>query len=97
MNRELARARSVWYETCQEHNHLVLASCVLLPLYSNALPLLRVCTVVADHLRFHVVGIRVPLELQLVAFLHLWIYLSAVRFHNRHVAQSIRMTHPQRK
>eukprot|EP00971_Amphidinium_carterae_P157850 3129152-Amphidinium_carterae.1 len=41
---------------------------------------------------------RVPLELHLVAFLHLWFYLSAARFHDRHVPRkSMRMTHPPRK
>eukprot|EP00971_Amphidinium_carterae_P156141 3095716-Amphidinium_carterae.1 len=93
---EFARARSAWYETCRQQNRLVLASCVLLPFYSKAL--LLACTVVADHLRFHVVGIRVPLEVQLVAFTHLWFYLSAASFRGRHVTQnSIRMTHPPRK
>eukprot|EP00971_Amphidinium_carterae_P305511 6071099-Amphidinium_carterae.2 len=67
---QFAIARSAWYETCQQQNRLVVASFVLLPFYSNALWL--ACTVVADHLRFHVVSMRVPLELQLVAFLHLW-------------------------
>eukprot|EP00971_Amphidinium_carterae_P069574 1376943-Amphidinium_carterae.1 len=93
---EFARARLAWYETCQRQNRLMLVSCVLLPFYSNAL--LLACTVVADHLRFHVGGMRVPLELQLVAFLHLHFYLSAVRFHDRHVMQnSLRITHPSRK
>eukprot|EP00971_Amphidinium_carterae_P205264 4074079-Amphidinium_carterae.1 len=41
---------------------------------------------------------RVPLEVQLVAFLHLWFFLSAVLFHERHATQnSMRMTHPPRK
>eukprot|EP00971_Amphidinium_carterae_P142172 2816203-Amphidinium_carterae.1 len=56
MHREFARARFAWYETCQQHNCLVMASCVPLPFYSSALFL--ACTVVADHLRFHVVGVR---------------------------------------
>eukprot|EP00971_Amphidinium_carterae_P200452 3977751-Amphidinium_carterae.1 len=77
-----ACARSAWYETCQQQNRLVLASCLLLPVYSNAL--LLACAVVADRLRFHVVGMRVMLERQVVAFLHLWFYLSAARFHDRH-------------
>eukprot|EP00971_Amphidinium_carterae_P154610 3065926-Amphidinium_carterae.1 len=42
MNRELVLTRSAWYETCQRQNRLVLASCVLLPFYSNAL--LLACT-----------------------------------------------------
>eukprot|EP00971_Amphidinium_carterae_P009850 194253-Amphidinium_carterae.1 len=37
---------------------------------------------------------RVPLELQVVAFLHLWFYLSALRFRNRHVAQNLMQTAP---
>eukprot|EP00971_Amphidinium_carterae_P103697 2053167-Amphidinium_carterae.1 len=37
MNGELARARSAWHETCQQQNRLVLASCVLLPFFSNSL------------------------------------------------------------
>eukprot|EP00971_Amphidinium_carterae_P306393 6088802-Amphidinium_carterae.1 len=91
-----ACARSAWYETCQQQNCLMLASCVLLPLYSNAL--LLACTVVADHFRFHVVGLRVPLEPQLVAFSHLWFYLSAARFHDRHVTHDlIRMAHPPKE
>eukprot|EP00971_Amphidinium_carterae_P042076 826465-Amphidinium_carterae.1 len=80
---EFACARLAWYETSQQQNRLVLASCVLLPFYSNSLWLM--CTVVADHLRFHVVGVKVLLERQLVAFLHLWFYLSAARFRGRHV------------
>eukprot|EP00971_Amphidinium_carterae_P163370 3239327-Amphidinium_carterae.1 len=93
---KFARARLAWHETCQQQNHMVLTSCVLLLFYSNAR--LLACTVVADHLRVHVVGIWVPLELQLVAFLHLWFYLSAVRFHDRHVTQnSMRMTHLPKK
>eukprot|EP00971_Amphidinium_carterae_P169615 3360350-Amphidinium_carterae.1 len=63
MHGAVARARSAWYETCQQQNRLVLAPCVLLPFYSNAL--LLACPVVADHLRFHAVGMRVALELQL--------------------------------
>eukprot|EP00971_Amphidinium_carterae_P064095 1269055-Amphidinium_carterae.1 len=57
---KFARARSAWYETCQLQNRLSLASCVLLPIYSNMLKL--ACTVVADHLRFHIVGARMPVE-----------------------------------
>eukprot|EP00971_Amphidinium_carterae_P283174 5621772-Amphidinium_carterae.1 len=39
-----------------------------------------------------------PLELHLVAFLHLWFYLSAAHFHDRHVTRnSMRMRHPPRK
>eukprot|EP00971_Amphidinium_carterae_P259822 5155116-Amphidinium_carterae.1 len=96
MKKKFARARSAWYETCQQHNRLVVASCVLLPLYSNTI--LLACTVVADHLRFHVAGMRVPLEILLVAFLHLWFYLSAARFHDRNVTQNLlRMTHPLRE
>eukprot|EP00971_Amphidinium_carterae_P255833 5079511-Amphidinium_carterae.1 len=60
---DFALARSAWYETCQQQNRLVLASCVLLPFYSRAL--LLACTVVADHLRFHVVNMRVPLQAHL--------------------------------
>eukprot|EP00971_Amphidinium_carterae_P318417 6329031-Amphidinium_carterae.1 len=56
MSGQIPRARSAWYETCQQQNRMVVASCVLLPLYINAL--LLACTVVADHLRFHVVGMR---------------------------------------
>eukprot|EP00971_Amphidinium_carterae_P146979 2912751-Amphidinium_carterae.1 len=94
MAEDIACARSAWYQTCQQQNCLVLASCMLLPFYSNAA--LLVCTVVADHLRFHVVGMRAPLELHAVAFLHLWFYLSAARFLNRHVTQdSMRLTHPR--
>eukprot|EP00971_Amphidinium_carterae_P276612 5489321-Amphidinium_carterae.1 len=93
---EVALARSAWYETCQQQNRLALASCVLLPFYSNVLWL--ACTVVADHLRFHVVGMRVSIELQLVALSHLWFYLSASRFHDRYVTHnSMRMAHPPRK
>eukprot|EP00971_Amphidinium_carterae_P327023 6458166-Amphidinium_carterae.1 len=41
---------------------------------------------------------RVPLELQLTVFVHLCFYLSAARFHDRHVTQSsMRMTHPPSK
>eukprot|EP00971_Amphidinium_carterae_P334178 6469297-Amphidinium_carterae.1 len=36
---KFARARAAWYETCQQQNRMMLASCVLLPLYSNALVL----------------------------------------------------------
>eukprot|EP00971_Amphidinium_carterae_P330067 6462922-Amphidinium_carterae.1 len=39
MHGKFARARAAWYETCQQQNRMVLASCVLLPLYSNALVL----------------------------------------------------------
>eukprot|EP00971_Amphidinium_carterae_P099936 1976166-Amphidinium_carterae.1 len=39
MTGEVARARLAWHETCQRQNRLVLASCVLLPFYSNALVL----------------------------------------------------------
>eukprot|EP00971_Amphidinium_carterae_P302210 6004409-Amphidinium_carterae.1 len=93
---EFARARSAWYETCRQQNRLVVASFALLPFYSNTL--LLACAVVADHLRFHVVGMRVPLEVPLVAFLHLWFYHSAARFHDRHVTQnSMQMTLPTRK
>eukprot|EP00971_Amphidinium_carterae_P331007 6464336-Amphidinium_carterae.1 len=95
MNGVLARARLAWYETCQEQNRLMLASCVLIPFYSNALRL--VCTVAADHLRIHVVGNRV--QLQVVAFLHVWCYTSAARFHDRrHVTKnSKKMTLPPRE
>eukprot|EP00971_Amphidinium_carterae_P104230 2064317-Amphidinium_carterae.1 len=93
---DFARARSAWYETCQQQNRLVLATCVLLPFYSNAL--LLACTIVADHLRFHAVGMSGTLELLLVAFFHLWFYLSASRFRDRHVTQNaMRMTQLQRK
>eukprot|EP00971_Amphidinium_carterae_P315670 6274707-Amphidinium_carterae.1 len=96
MNALLAPAKLAWYETCQQQNRLLLASCVLLPFYSNALWL--ACTVVADHLRFHVAGMRFPLEVQVVAFLHLCFYLSAARFFNKRATQnSMRMTHPPRK
>eukprot|EP00971_Amphidinium_carterae_P018443 363952-Amphidinium_carterae.1 len=37
MDGEFARARLAWYETCQQQHRLVLASFVLLPLYSNTL------------------------------------------------------------
>eukprot|EP00971_Amphidinium_carterae_P031277 615988-Amphidinium_carterae.1 len=37
MCREVARAGSAWYETCQQQNRLLLASCVPLPFYSNSL------------------------------------------------------------
>eukprot|EP00971_Amphidinium_carterae_P335822 6471871-Amphidinium_carterae.1 len=53
---KFALARSAWYETCQQLNCVALASFVLLPLYSNTL--LPACTVVADHFRFHVVGMK---------------------------------------
>eukprot|EP00971_Amphidinium_carterae_P263839 5234675-Amphidinium_carterae.1 len=59
-------------------------SCGLLPLYSNMS--LLACTVVADHLRFHVVGTRMRVEAYLVASLHLWFYQSAASFRDRHVA-----------
>eukprot|EP00971_Amphidinium_carterae_P054523 1074269-Amphidinium_carterae.1 len=96
MSRKFARARLAWYETRLQQNRFLLTSWVLIPFYSKALWL--ACMVVADHLRFHVVGIRVPLELQLVAFLHFWFYLSAARFHDRHVTQnSMRMTHLLKK
>eukprot|EP00971_Amphidinium_carterae_P267037 5296796-Amphidinium_carterae.1 len=82
---QLARARSAWYETCQQQNRLVLASLLLLPLYNNML--LLACTVVADHFRFHVVGVRVPLAVHMVACLHLGFYQSAVRFQDRHATK----------
>eukprot|EP00971_Amphidinium_carterae_P176356 3496449-Amphidinium_carterae.1 len=86
-----ARARSAWYETCQQQNRLILASCVLFPFYSKAL--LLACTIVVDNLRFHVTGMRVPLERDFIACLHLWFYLSAAHFHDRHVTQNwMRMT-----
>eukprot|EP00971_Amphidinium_carterae_P334297 6469482-Amphidinium_carterae.1 len=93
---DFALARSAWYETCQKQNCLVVASCVLLPFYSNGLWL--ACTVVTDHLQFHVVGMRVSLEAQVVAFMHLWFYMSTSLFHARYVTKnSMRMTHPPRK
>eukprot|EP00971_Amphidinium_carterae_P289010 5738689-Amphidinium_carterae.2 len=96
MNGFLAPAKLAWYETCQQQTRLFFASCVLLPFYSNALWL--ACTVVADHLRFHVEGMRMPLELQLVAFLHFCFYLSAVHLYDRHATQnSMRRTHPPRR
>eukprot|EP00971_Amphidinium_carterae_P143805 2849622-Amphidinium_carterae.1 len=96
MDGEFAHARSAWYETCQQQHRLVLAPCVLLPFYTNML--LFACMVVADHLRFHTVAMRMPLELPLVAFLHGWFYLSAACFHDRHMAQdSTRMPRPPRK
>eukprot|EP00971_Amphidinium_carterae_P256155 5085915-Amphidinium_carterae.1 len=60
MERTFAHARSAWHETCQQQHRFLVASCVLLPMYSNML--LHVCMVVADHLRFHVVGMRMPVE-----------------------------------
>eukprot|EP00971_Amphidinium_carterae_P222341 4413088-Amphidinium_carterae.1 len=91
-NGKFARARSAWYETCQEHQCLLLTSCVLLPLYSNML--LRACTVVADHLRFHFVGMRLPVEACLVAFMHMCFFQSSARFRGKHVTQnSLRTTH----
>eukprot|EP00971_Amphidinium_carterae_P288026 5717655-Amphidinium_carterae.1 len=95
-NGKFARARSAWYETCQEHKCLLMASCVLLSLYSN-IPL-RACTVVADHLRFHFVGRRMTVEACLVAFMHLCFFQSAARFRDRHVIQNpLRMTHLLRR
>eukprot|EP00971_Amphidinium_carterae_P151813 3009109-Amphidinium_carterae.1 len=89
---KFALARSAWYDTCQQQNRLLLASCILLPSYSN-MPLL-VCTVVMDHLRFHLVGMRMPLQVSLVTFLHLCFLQSAARIHDRHVTQtSLRMAH----
>eukprot|EP00971_Amphidinium_carterae_P132400 2622546-Amphidinium_carterae.1 len=62
---------------------------MLLPLYSKTL--LFACGVVADHLRFHVVGKRVPLGLP-------FFYLSVARFYDRHVKpNSMRRAHPPRK
>eukprot|EP00971_Amphidinium_carterae_P231063 4585462-Amphidinium_carterae.1 len=34
---KFARARSAWYETCERQNRWVLASCALVPFYSNTL------------------------------------------------------------
>eukprot|EP00971_Amphidinium_carterae_P294589 5849235-Amphidinium_carterae.1 len=90
-----ARARSAWHETCQQQNRCMLASCVLLPLYSSTL--LLACTVAADHFRYHVVGMRVPLAVQLVAFLHLGFYQSAERFHGRHAVEKSMGLHPPKK
>eukprot|EP00971_Amphidinium_carterae_P173786 3444957-Amphidinium_carterae.1 len=43
-------------------------------------------------------GMRVPLEVQVVAFMHLCFYMSTSSFHARHVAQnSMRITPPPRK
>eukprot|EP00971_Amphidinium_carterae_P204952 4067539-Amphidinium_carterae.1 len=84
----LAHARSAWYETCQRQNCLFVASCILLPMYSNML--LLACAIIADHLRFHAVGSRMPVQGYLVAFAHVLFYQSAARFHERHV---VRMTH----
>eukprot|EP00971_Amphidinium_carterae_P134023 2655907-Amphidinium_carterae.1 len=78
-----ARARSAWYETCQQQHRFLLASYVLLPSYSNML--LLACTVVVGHLQFHAVGMRMPLQVSLVTSLHLWFFQSAVRFHYRYV------------
>eukprot|EP00971_Amphidinium_carterae_P250171 4966132-Amphidinium_carterae.1 len=92
-----AHAKSAWYETCQQQKCLLLASCVLLPLYNNML--LLSCMVAGDHLRFHVVGMRMPLHVYLVGFLHLCFYQSAAAFHERHVTLNpLRMTHlPKRE
>eukprot|EP00971_Amphidinium_carterae_P006611 130259-Amphidinium_carterae.1 len=60
MHGKSAQAKSAWYETCQQQKRLLVASCVALPLYSSML--LLVCTAIADHLRFHVVGARMPLQ-----------------------------------
>eukprot|EP00971_Amphidinium_carterae_P050596 996370-Amphidinium_carterae.1 len=93
---KFARARSAWYETCQQHNRLLLASCVLLPSYGNML--LLACVVVADHLRFHVVGTRVPLQVFSVTLLHLCSLQSAGRFRDRHVAKNpLQVTYLRRK
>eukprot|EP00971_Amphidinium_carterae_P250430 4971690-Amphidinium_carterae.1 len=93
---KFARARSAWYETCQQQNRLLLASCVIIPSYGNML--LRACMVVADHLRFHVAGTRMPLHVLLVTLLHLCFLQSAGRFNDRHVAKNwFRMTYLRRK
>eukprot|EP00971_Amphidinium_carterae_P200103 3971321-Amphidinium_carterae.3 len=93
---KFARARSAWYETCQQQKCLLLAPCLLLPLYNNML--LLACTVVGDNLRFHVRGTRVPLQVYLVVFLHLCFHKSAARFHERHVVlNSSRMRHRPEK
>eukprot|EP00971_Amphidinium_carterae_P253560 5034152-Amphidinium_carterae.1 len=81
---EFVHARAAWYETCQQQNRLVVAACFLLPVYSRML--LLACTVVADHLQVHVVGMRMPVEVGLVAFMHLCFYQSVARFRARHVA-----------
>eukprot|EP00971_Amphidinium_carterae_P097568 1930581-Amphidinium_carterae.1 len=86
MPRNFTRAKAAWYETCKQQNCLLLASCILLPLYSNML--LLACTVVADHVRFHVVGLRMPLEVFLAVLSHLWFFQSATLFHTRHVTQN---------
>eukprot|EP00971_Amphidinium_carterae_P031326 617051-Amphidinium_carterae.1 len=92
---KLALARAAWYETCQQQNRLLVMSCVLLPSYGNML--LLACTVVMDDLRFHVVGMRMPLQVSLVILVHLWFLQSAVGFHGRHVTQDPLRMHPPRK
>eukprot|EP00971_Amphidinium_carterae_P046278 910960-Amphidinium_carterae.2 len=75
---------------------MLLVCNVLLPLYSNMLSL--ACTVVADHSRFHVIGVRMPLQVSLVVFLHFCFYQLAAGFHERHVTlNSLRKTHPPKK
>eukprot|EP00971_Amphidinium_carterae_P014232 280983-Amphidinium_carterae.1 len=96
MPMNFARAMAAWYETCKQQNCLLLASCILLPLYSNML--LLACTVVADHVRFHFVGLRMRLEVFLTVFGHLGFFQSATLFNKRHVTQNCaRMTHLPRK
>eukprot|EP00971_Amphidinium_carterae_P054435 1072308-Amphidinium_carterae.2 len=46
-----ARAKSAWIKTSQHLNHLLMASCVPVLLYSNVQSL--ACTVTTDHLRIH--------------------------------------------
>eukprot|EP00971_Amphidinium_carterae_P032460 639342-Amphidinium_carterae.1 len=86
MHGEFVRARAAWYETCQQQNRLSVAACFLLPVYSKMLSI--ACTVIADHFQVHVVGMRMPVEVVLVAFLHLCFYESASSFHERHVTQN---------
>eukprot|EP00971_Amphidinium_carterae_P022564 444958-Amphidinium_carterae.1 len=51
MDGRLARARSAWYETCQQQGRFLVCVLALLTSGCNIAP--RQCTVVSDHIRFH--------------------------------------------
>eukprot|EP00971_Amphidinium_carterae_P052070 1025055-Amphidinium_carterae.1 len=85
---QFARARSAWYETIQRQTLLALASCLMLGLYVNMVPL--TCTIVSQHLRFHFVASGGLAEACLVAGVHVWICNSAACFHHRHATRTNR-------
>eukprot|EP00971_Amphidinium_carterae_P302541 6011960-Amphidinium_carterae.1 len=85
---QFARARSAWYETIQRQALLAWASCMVLGLYINMVPL--TCTIVSEHLRFHFVASGGLAEACLVAGVHVWICKSAACFHHRHATRTKR-------